>query len=115
MVGSVRVLMHQLVQRGTGRHRIQQQDNSHQQSGDERPALRLEMMRYKLQMICKISKKRGRRKIFWLEYHIFASASSKWLPITSRIPANNSQPHQANDLALASFNFAPCSLVFKSN
>lgn len=38
VVGFARVLVDHFVQRGAGRHRVQQQNNTHQQGGQRRPA-----------------------------------------------------------------------------
>ena len=52
MAGAVRVLVNQFMQRGTSRHRVQQQDKTYQQRGDDRVAAQLEMAFCKLQIVC---------------------------------------------------------------
>ena len=50
-----RVVMNHLVQRGTCRHRVQQQDDAHQQGGQGRFANREKMFLHVLQIICNLA------------------------------------------------------------
>ena len=55
VVGFARILVDQFMQRGTRRHRVQEQDKAHQQRGDDRLAMQLEMTISELQIICKLA------------------------------------------------------------
>ena len=52
MVGLACVLMDQFMERGTGRHRVQEQDKADQQRGDNRLAVRFEMAFHESQTMC---------------------------------------------------------------
>lgn len=52
VTGLVGVVVNQFMQRGASRHRVQQQDKTSQQRGDNRLAVPLEMAFYELQTIC---------------------------------------------------------------
>ena len=49
---AARVLVNQFVKRGADRQRVQQQDKTGQQRGDDRPGVPLEMTIHELQTIC---------------------------------------------------------------
>ena len=57
VVSLARVLVNQFVQFGTRRHRVQQQNEGDQQSGERRLAVRFEMTISELQIVCNIIKR----------------------------------------------------------
>jgi len=56
VVGGISVPVNQLMQRRTGRHRVKEKDERHQQQGDDRLAGQLELARNTLQTVCNIAK-----------------------------------------------------------